>query len=85
MANHDVMLYALSTCIHCRHLKQMLNENKVDYNFRDVDTATGDDRQQLIDQVKKLNPNLSFPTLVVDGKVFVGFREQPIKEALDLQ
>lgn len=85
MAQHDVMLYALSTCIHCRNLKKMLNENHVEYKFRDVDLATGEDREELIDTVKKINPGLSFPTLLVDGKVFVGFREQPIKEALGLQ
>ena len=84
MSHHEVMLYALSTCIHCRHLKQLLNDNHVEYKFRDVDLATGEDREELIGAVKKLNPGLSFPTLVVDGKVFVGFREQPIKEALDL-
>ena len=82
--SHDVTLYALSTCIHCRNLKKMLNENNVKYELHDVDTAEGPERQDLIDSVRKLNPDLSFPTLVVDGKVFVGFQESPIKQALDL-
>ncbi len=80
----EVMLYTLSTCIHCRNLKKMLNDYHVRYDFRDVDLTNGDERQELIDAIKKINPNLSFPTLVVDGKVFIGFREQSIKEALGL-
>jgi glutaredoxin len=34
--------------------------------------------------VKKLNPNCSFPTIIIGDKVIVGFKEDEIKEALGL-
>lgn len=80
----EVVLYTLSSCIHCRNLKKMLDEYHVEYTFQDVDMVSGEERQQLVDTIKKLNPDLSFPTSVIDGKVFVGFREKPIKEALGI-
>jgi glutaredoxin len=47
-----------------------------------VDLLKGEDRAQAIDEIKKYNPGTSFPTLVIDGKAIVGFREKEIKEAL---
>ena len=82
--SHKIELFALSTCIHCRNLKRMLNENNVQYKVHDVDLAEGPQRQELLEDVKQYNPDLSFPTLIVDGKVFVGFVEKPIRAALGI-
>jgi glutaredoxin-like protein NrdH len=82
--SYKVKLFALSTCIHCRNLKRLLNENHVQYKAYDVDLAGGPERQELIEDVKKYHPDISFPTLIVDGKVFVGFVEKPIRAALGL-
>ena len=37
-----------------------------------------------IDDVRKLNPKCSFPTIVIGGKVIIGFNEPEIREALGL-
>ena len=83
MSEH-VMLYALSTCSHCRNTKKLLDNNNVTYDFVYVDQTTGDERSSLIEEVKKHNPSLTFPTLVIGDKVIVGYREAEIKEALGL-
>jgi glutaredoxin len=44
----------------------------------------GDERTAIIEDVKKLNPNCSFPTIIIGDKVIVGFKEDEIKEALGL-
>lgn len=79
-----VKLYTLSTCSHCKHTKQYLNDCGVQYDFIDVDLLQGQERTDMIEEVKKVNPNCSFPTILVGDKVIVGFKENEIKEALGL-
>jgi glutaredoxin-like protein NrdH len=79
----DVMLYALSTCGWCRKTKELLKELGVGFSYTDVDILTGDEKQAIVDEVKKWNPSCSFPTLVINGSnCIVGFKEDEIKDAL---
>ena len=84
MEGCDVKLYALSTCIHCKNTKEFLSGCGVDYKCIDVDKLTGEERQKVIEEVKSYNPLCSFPTIVIGDKVIVGFREDELKEALNL-
>lgn len=84
MAHPPVKLYALSTCGHCRSTKNLFSELAIEYDCVDVDLITGDERQALIDEIRDLNPNLSFPTIVIGTTVIVGFKEAAIREALGL-
>ena len=79
----DVVLYALSTCPWCRRTKDLLNNLGVEYSYVDVDLAAGDERAALVAEVRKWNPAMSMPTMVIDGKqVIVGLREAEIRAAL---
>jgi len=49
-----------------------------------VDLLEGDERTAIIEDVRKLNPNCSFPTTIIGDKVIVGFKEDELKEALGL-
>jgi glutaredoxin-like protein NrdH len=76
-----VFLYALSTCGWCRKTKRFLDENKIDYDFIDVDLLSSAEREQVERELAKYNPRRSFPTVVVDGKdVVVGFDEDRLHE-----
>lgn len=79
----DVKVFALSTCIHCKHCKEFLDERGQEYECVYVDKLTGDERKQIIDEIKKVNPSLSFPTVIVNGKVIVGFDKNEITQALE--
>jgi len=80
-----IMLYALSTCVWCKKTKQLLNDTGVKYDFVFVDLLDGSDKDETMDEIKKHNPRCSFPTLVIDdNKCIVGFKEDDIKEALNL-
>lgn len=79
-----VKLYSLSTCSHCRATKKLLNECEVQYEFTDVDLLQGDERKAILEDVKKLNPACSFPTIIIGDRIIVGYREDEIKEALEL-
>ena len=80
----DVTLYALSTCIHCKNCKEFLNGCGVRYDCIDVDQLEGDERKIILEKIKEINPGCSFPTLIIGDKVIVGFREDKIKECLNL-
>lgn len=82
MTDQPVKLYALSTCGHCRNTKKLLDQLGIAYDKVDVDLTQGEERERLIEEVKQYNPNLSFPTLIIGQKVFVGYRENEIKETL---
>ena len=78
-----LILYALSTCGWCKKTRMLLEDLGVEYNYVYVDLLEGDERQEIIEQVKKWNPQLSFPTLVVnDEKCIVGFNADEVKETL---
>ena len=79
-----IRMYTLSTCSHCKAAKRFLEDNGIAYDYRDVDLLGPADRAAVLEDVKKLNPRLSFPTIVVGETVIVGFKEKEIREVLDL-
>lgn len=83
MPDKNITLYALSTCIHCKKTKEYLDDCGAQYDCIFVDKLEGEERKQIIDAIKKVNPKLSFPTLLVDEEAIVGFKQEQIKEALE--
>lgn len=79
-----VKIYTLSTCSHCKATKKLLDSYAVKYEFTDVDLLHGEKRVAILEDVKKWNPNCSFPTIIIGDKVIVGYREDEIREALGL-
>ncbi len=79
-----IKLFALSTCPYCRMTKKYLEENAVTFEVLDVDLLEGDERQDAIAEVKSLSGGTSFPVLVVDGDIIVGFNKTAIKDRLGL-
>ena len=77
-----IILFALSTCGWCKKTKKLLNELGVEYHFVDVDLLQGDDRDKTMKELEGWNPRYTFPTLVINDKCIVGFKEEEIKEVL---
>jgi glutaredoxin len=84
MSEHKVKVYALSTCSHCRNAKKLLGECAVPFELVEVDLCDADEREKVIAEIRDLNPSLSFPTIVIDDQVIVGYKEQRILECLGL-
>ncbi len=84
MTKCDVMLYALSTCGHCKDTKAFLGECGVNYDCIDVDQLNETERKKVIEEIIKISPECAFPTLVIGDKVVVGFRKEEIKELLGI-
>ena len=80
----SIKLYTLSTCSHCMRTKRFFKENDIEMEFVDVDLLSGAERERVMDEVRKLNPDCSFPTICIDDTVIVGFNEEKLKKALKL-
>jgi glutaredoxin-like protein NrdH len=80
---HDIMLYALSTCVWCNKTKKLLDTLGFEYRYIWVDKLSGQNEDEVMDEVRKYNPECTFPTMVIDGKkCIVGFKEPEIRKAL---
>lgn len=78
-----VILFALSTCGWCKKVRLLLESLKIDFDYIYVDLLKGDERSEVVNEVKKWNSQLSFPTVVINDKdVIVGFKEDEIREKL---
>lgn len=84
MSDNTIKVYSLSTCGHCKSTKKLLADCTVRYDFVDVDLLEGEERQAILEDVKKFNPKCSFPTIIIGDNVIVGFKEKEIREALGL-
>jgi len=82
-SNHDVVLFALSTCPHCRHAREYLDKSGVSYRYVYVDQVEGDEQKTVLLESEKYNPNHTFPTLVIDDDdIVIGFKESEYQEKL---
>lgn len=78
-----VVMYGLSTCVWCGKTRKLLTDLGVDFDYIYVDKLEGDQEDQAVEEVRRFNPSISFPTTVIKGeKAIVGFREKEIRETL---
>ena len=84
MTSKTIKIYTLSTCSHCKAAKKFLNDLSVQYDFIDVDMLDAEGKAEVLDEVRKYNPKLTFPTILCGDKVIIGFQDREIKDALGL-
>lgn len=81
----NIFMFAISTCGWCKKTKTFLGDLGVDYYYVDVDLLPEDEKEEAQEEIKKWNPSLSFPTVVLDNKnCVVGYRPEELKEKLGL-
>jgi len=85
MAKNKTILYALSTCSHCKSTKKLLSDCNVEYDYIEVDDLEGQERKAILADIKALNPRCSFPTIKINDIVIVGYKEKQIKETLGIK
>lgn len=79
----DVILFALSTCGWCKKTLSLLDELGIAYEYVYVDLTDSDERVEVLEKLKRWNPSLSFPTLVINNeRVIIGFDRTSIVGAL---
>ena len=80
----QIKLYTLSTCSHCMRTKRFFKEHGINPETIDVDLLTGEERQRIMNEIRKLNPDCTFPTICIDDDVIVGFNEEKLRKALGI-
>jgi glutaredoxin-like protein NrdH len=80
-----IKLYALSTCSHCMRTKRFFKEHGIEPEIIDVDLLTGAERERVMNEIRKLNPDCSFPTICIDEDVIVGFNEEKLRTTLGIR
>lgn len=83
-AKRKIKLYTLSTCSHCNRTKRFFKDNGIEMEFQDVDLLAGEERERAMDEVRKLNPACTFPTICIDEIIIIGFNEEKLRNALNL-
>jgi len=79
-----VKVYALSTCPYCRMTKRYLDESGVEYDLTEVDLLEGQEKDDTVEEVRRVSGGASFPVVLIDDEVIVGFNKARIKELLSL-
>ena len=78
-----IVVYALSTCMWCRMAKNLLHDLGVGYEYIDVDSLQPEEKDAVKKEIKKWNPDGSYPTIVINDKESVsGFDEAEIREKI---
>jgi glutaredoxin-like protein NrdH len=85
-SDHDITVYALSTCGFCKRALAFLNDNGISFRYVYFDRLTEEEkaslRKRLVEDYKEY---LSFPYAIIDEKdVLVGFIEASWRRALGL-
>lgn len=79
-----VRLYSLSTCPTCKQVKKFLDQHNIKYELTEVDLLDSGEQWLISKEVKRYNPAVTYPTLVVE-EVILGLDEEAIKEALNIK
>lgn len=81
---HTIIVYGLSSCVHCKRVLKFLHSQGLVCQEFLVDTYSGEQRAQLLRSIKKHNPKLSFPTILIDDHVVIGDNIKELETALSL-
>ncbi len=77
------IMYALTTCLHCKNTKKFLEENHFEVTVIHLDDYCDAQRAELMEKVRTYNPRGTFPVVLMpNGKVIVGFRKILLEEAM---
>lgn len=78
-----VFVFALSTCVWCQKAKRLLLELGVAHEYIDVDLLEGEEQERTVAELRRWNPRVSYPTIVINEKICIrGCDERRIREEL---
>lgn len=82
---HHIVFYGLSTCIWCKRTRRFLEDQGVEFEYVYVDKLRGQEREEAVEQIRRWNSAVSFPTVVVNNKqCVVGYKPETIQKTLGL-
>ena len=79
------ILFALSTCPRCRRMKTFLSTHHVQAVVVDVDLLDYGEKSRQLAFLRRVNPRMSMPTLVVGEMAVIGEDYSAVAEAMGLE
>ncbi|MCX8026325.1 MAG: glutaredoxin family protein [Thermodesulfovibrionales bacterium] len=73
-----IIFYSLSGCPACKKARQFMDAKGIHYEYIEVDKFPQNEQNFLCNEIKRFNPDLTFPTIVVSD-VIVGYSEDMLK------
>lgn len=74
-----VTIYTTPSCVYCKMAKQYFQDNKVEYEEKNVVTDL-EAREAMVQK----SGQMGVPVIEVEGQIIVGFDQPRLKEALKL-
>ncbi len=80
MMRKEIIYAAACQNIYVKYLQPL----QVNEKIARLDLLSNEEKKIILEDVRKLNPQCTFPTIVIGDKVIVGFEEAKIRKALGL-
>jgi len=77
----QVTLFSLSSCPVCRQVKKFLEDNHIPFTLIEVDTLDSGEQWLMTKELKKHNPQATYPTVVIE-EVIRGFDAEALSTKL---
>lgn len=84
MAAKKITLYSLTTCTFCQAIKKMFEDLEISFHCIQADELPEKEKSKVLKELREVNPKCSFPTVVVDNEVVIGYKIQEIKETIGI-
>jgi glutaredoxin len=81
----NVSMYTLSTCPWCRKTKKYFTDHKIPFRYVDYDLAPPEEQERIEDDMRKRGGQLSFPWVLIDDQLVVGWNPAKYDELLGLK
>ncbi|MFO7797900.1 MAG: glutaredoxin family protein [Promethearchaeati archaeon] len=79
----DMMAFTLSTCQWCKKFKRYMKDRDVSFKYVDVDQIDPSEKAQILTFLRNnFDERVSYPYLICDGNVVVGYNPNKYDELL---
>ncbi len=75
-----IKIYALSTCIWCKKTIEYFKKQGLPFEHIYVDLLKGGQDKLVFQELERLNPDKSFPTVLIGDRVIVGYKTNEFDE-----
>ena len=80
-----VEMYTLSTCPWCMKTKKFFRDHNIPFEFTDYDLESEASQQKLMKKLIAMGCTGSFPVVVIDNEVIIGYNPEAYKQKLKLK
>lgn len=80
-----VRMYTLSTCPWCMKTKKFFRENNIPFEYTDYDLESEAEQKKIMEELIRLGCTGSFPVVIIQEQVIVGYNPDAYKKVLKLK